>query len=379
MPSSELPVPPSESRSQAIARVDLSAIARNFARLRARAADAEIIAVVKADAYGHGAGPVARRLESEGVGRFAVAVAAEGMALRRAGIASEILLLNASDPSEAALLRAFGLVPAIYDPVQASRFAEATAAFATPLAFHLKIDTGMGRLGFRPEELGGAIEWLKTSRGLRLAGVFTNFASADDPSRPATARQIQVMRDCVAAIAAAGLSPGLVHVSNSAGILGWPDARFDAVRPGLALYGVPPSESGMAESLEPALTLETRVASARRVPAGTPLGYGGQFTTLRESHIAVVPVGYHDGLRRSLAGRAAMLLRGKKAPIVGAISMDLTLLDATAMGVEPGERVVCLGRDGEASISAWDLARAAGTIPWEILCGIGPRVCRVFA
>ncbi|HEY7862671.1 MAG TPA: alanine racemase [Thermoanaerobaculia bacterium] len=359
------------------ARVDLSAIARNYRYLRGRAGDSEVIPVVKADAYGHGAAEVSRRLEREGARRFAVASTEEGLALRRAGICAEILLLNASEPADAARHRAYGLNPALYDPEQAAAFAEACAALLEPLPVFLKVDTGMGRLGFRPEQIASAVAVLRSARGLRLAGVFSNFAASDEPASAATPRQIAALRDVVAQIRGAGLEPGLVHISNSAGVLSWPDARFDAVRPGLALYGVPPTEASDDDALEPALTLETRVLSVRRVPEGTPLGYGSRFTTVRSSTIAVVPLGYHDGIRRGLSGRAAMILRGKKAPIVGAISMDLTLLDATETGVAPGDRVICLGRDGESRVTAWELARAAGTIPWEILCGIGPRVARV--
>jgi alanine racemase len=307
-----------------------------------------------------------------------VASTEEGLALRRAGVTGEVLLLNASDPADAAHHRAYALIPALYDPDQAAAFAQASARLSRPLPIHLKIDTGMGRLGFRPEQVAAAVDLLRASRGLRLAGVFSNLAAADEPASAATPRQIETLRNCVAAIRSAGLDPGLVHLSNSAGILSWPDARFDAVRPGLALYGVPPSGASSDVALEAALTLETRVISVRHVPEGTALGYGGRFTTARSSTIAVVPLGYHDGIRRALSGRAAMILRGKKAPIVGAVSMDLTLLDATETGVAPGERVICLGRDGESRVTAWELARAAGTVPWEIFCGIGPRVPRVY-
>jgi alanine racemase len=361
-----------------VAEVSLAALRHNCRQARELVGPGvAVMAVVKADAYGHGAAAVSRRLENEGARRFAVAATAEGLDLRRAGLSARIHLLNASEPSEAALHRAYGLIPALYDPAQAAAFARATEQLAEPLPVHLKIDTGMGRLGFRPEDLGEAIALLRSARGLRLEGVFTNLAAADEPGSPATPRQLSALRDCLATLRAAGLSPGLVHVSNSAGILSWPDARFDAVRPGLALYGVPPSESLADDALEPAMTLESQVLSVRRVPEGTPLGYGGRFTTERASTIAIVPLGYHDGIRRALSGRAAWLLRGKKAPIVGAVSMDLTLLDATETGVEPGDRVICLGRDGDLRVTAWDLARAAGTIPWEILCGIGPRVPRV--
>jgi alanine racemase len=233
----------------------------------------------------------------------------------------------------------------------------------------------MGRLGFREEEVPELIALLRDAPGLRVAGAFTNFAQADEPSSPATARQLERMRSAIDALRAAGFSPMTVHAANSAALLAHPDSLFDAVRPGLALYGVSPfPESG--EGLEPALTLETRVIAVHDVPAGAALGYGGCFVTRRASRIATIPIGYHDGLRRVISGRGSVLLRGRRAPLVGAVSMDLTLLDATDTGAEAGDRVVCLGTDGSGRVTAWELARAADTIPYEILCGIGPRVPR---
>ncbi len=237
----------------------------------------------------------------------------------------------------------------------------------------------MGRAGIRPEELDRVIGILRNAPGLVLAGTFTNLSRADDPASPDTARQIEALAAAVARLRAAGIAPGLVHVANSAGILGAGASWLDAVRPGLALYGVSPFGEPGDAGLAPAMSVETRVASVRRVPAGTPLGYGGRFVTERDSTIAVLPIGYHDGLRRCMSGNAAVLLRGRRAPVVGAISMDVTLVDATGTGAVRGDRAICLGRDGGESVTAWDLARAAGTIPYEILCGIGPRVERVYA
>jgi alanine racemase len=361
------------------ALVDLDAIAHNYRFLRNRVgAERALFCVVKADAYGHGAGPVARRLAREGASRFAVAIAEEGIALRRAGVEGEILLLNYSDPADVGSHRAFGLVPSLYDMEQVRGFADAAERLSEPLAVHVKLDTGMGRIGFRPEEIPALAELLLRARGLTVAGTFSNLASAEDPRSPATDRQIAVMESAVRALAAAGISPGLVHVANSAGVLLHERAWFDAVRPGLALYGIPPSESaGFAEELRPAMTVETRVMAVKDVPAGTALGYGGRFVTDRAATIAVLPIGYHDGFRRSFSGRVRVLLGGKEVPVVGAVSMDLTLVDATGAGVSRGDRVVCLGATDGLRVSAWDLARAAETIPYEILCGLGARVPRV--
>jgi alanine racemase len=363
-----------------LATIDLGAIARNYRLLRDRVGDGRtVIPVLKADAYGHGAGPVARRLESEGALRFAVAVAEEGVALRRAGVGGEILLLSFSDPADVGMHRAYGLSPALYDLAQARAFADAAASFTHPLPVQVKLDTGMGRIGFRPAELDALTDVLRGARGLRVAGTFSNLASAEDPGSPRTAEQVERLRAGAEALAAAGISPGLLHLANSAGVLLHPGSWLNAVRPGLALYGVSPSGSaGSEDALEPAMGLETRVMAVREVPAGVALGYGGRFVTSRPSAIAVLPIGYHDGFRRSFSGRVRVLLRGKEAPVVGAVSMDLTLVDATGLHARSGERVICLGSDGALRVTAWDLARAADTLPYEILCGIGPRVPRVY-
>jgi alanine racemase len=361
------------------ALIDLDAIARNYRLLHDRVgAGRAVYAVVKANAYGHGATAVARRLEREGADRFAVAGTEEGVALRRAGVGGEVLLLSCAEPEELPRQHAYGLTPTISDLAQAEALLAASRRIAGRLRVQLELDTGMGRAGIRPEELDPLIALWKNSGRTEIAGTFANLSSADDPASPATARQVAVMRECLARMRDAGVSPGLVHVANSAGILAHPDSWFDGVRPGLALYGIAPSDAVDAAGLTPAMTVESRVIGVRRVPAGTPLGYGERFVTSRETTVAVLPIGYHDGFRRSFSGSISVLLRGRKAPVVGSVSMDVTLVDATATGAERGDRVVCLGRDGDDAITAWELARAAGTIPYEILCGLGPRVARVY-
>jgi len=359
------------------ALVDLDAIASNYRFLADRVAPRRLYAVVKADAYGHGAVPVAARLARAGADRFAVANPEEGTALRRGGIAGEILVLSRVDPEDVPRLAAYGLTPTLYDAAQAEGIAAAAKGASVPLPVHLELDTGMGRAGFRPEELDFVVALFRHAPGLRLAGTFANLSRADDPSSPETARQVERLRAAASRLRDAGLAPGLVHAANSAAILGAEPAWLDAVRPGLALYGIAPRGFSEAASLVPAMTLEARVTAVRRVPADTPLGYGGRFVTERPTTIAVLPIGYHDGFRRSFSGRVAVLLGGKRAPVVGAVSMDVTLVDASDAPVRRGDRAVCLGTDGRDTVSAWELADAAGTIPYEILCGIGPRVPRV--
>ncbi len=322
---------------------------------------------------------MAERLANEGADRFAVANTGEGMALRRAGIGGEILLLSHAEPSDLPRQLAYGLTPTLYDRSQAEAVVLASRGLSVPLRVHLELDAGMARAGIRPEELDSVIELLKGAPGVRLAGTFGNLSSADNPASLATGREVRAISACVERIRSAGLSPGLIHVANSAGVLSHPDSWFDAVRPGLALYGISPSPATGATVLVPAMTLETRVVGVRRVPMGTPLGYGGRFVATRDTTVAVLPIGYHDGFRRSFSGRVGVILRGRHVPVVGAVSMDVTLVDATDTGAQRGDRVVCLGRDRDESVTAWDLAGAAGTIPYEILCGIGQRVERVYA
>jgi alanine racemase len=365
--------------SPARAIIDLGAIARNYRFLRNRVGRGRaVIAVVKADAYGHGAAAIARRLAVEGADRFAVAQVEEGVALRRAGVEGEILVLCHAEPSDLPRLRAYGLTPTLYDRHQAEAVILASRSRGERLRVHLELDTGMGRAGIRRDELDAVIALLKEEPAVELAGTFATLSAADDPASPETSRQTASMAECVERLRASGVSPGLVHVANSAGVLAHPESWFDAVRPGLALYGVAPSAEVDSAGLSPAMTVETRVIGVRQVPAGTPLGYGGRFVARRQTAVAVLPIGYHDGFRRSFSGKIGVLLRGSRVPVVGAISMDVTLVDATETGAARGDRVVCLGRDGAEAVTAGDLARAAETIPYEILCGIGPRVVRVY-
>jgi alanine racemase len=368
-----------QPRSGARAVIDLDAIASNFHLLRERVGSRRAFyAVLKADAYGHGAARVARRLEREGADRFAVASTGEGVALRRAGVAGEILLLSHAEPEDLARQRAYGLTPTLYDPDQAEALARESRAFGEPLGVQLELDTGMGRAGLRPEQLDRVGRMLAASPWLRLTGTFANLSCADDPGRRETAQQIAGLVEAATKLRAMGVEPGPLHAANSAGIFAHPESWLDGVRPGLGLYGVDPAEGLSGGGLSPAMRVETRVIAVHEVGAGTPLGYGGRFVTQRPTTVAALPIGYHDGFRRGFSGKAAVLLRGRRAPVVGSVSMDLTLVDATATGAARGDRAVCLGADGAESVTAWELARALDTIPYEILCGFGARVSRVF-
>lgn len=355
-----------------VARVDLGAIAANF-RAIAERTGRRVLAVVKADAYGHGAAAVSRALEAAGADFFCVAIAEEGVELRRAGIRAPILLLNFVDARDAVLHRAFGLTPTLSSLDLIREFGAATAGFGAPLPVHVKFDTGLTRLGLFPEEAGTAAALLASAPGLRVEAVFSHFSHGEDPAHPTRARQAAAARDAFAALRDAGVAFEWTHLANSGASLG-PEPFGDAVRPGILLYGISPR--GASPDVRPALSWETEVIAVKDVAAGVAVGYGGTFTTARASRLAVLPVGYDDGYRRAYSGRVSVLLPAGPAPTVGAISMDLTVCDATDVGAGRGDRVVLLGAGGRGGPTAHDLARAAGTIPYEILCGIGSRVPR---
>ena len=358
------------------ASIDLSAIVRNFQTL-SRTTRARVLSVVKADAYGHGAVRVASALEATGADYFCVAIAEEGVDLRRGGVRSPILLMNSCEARDAAVFRALALTPTLLSVDHAREFAEATRGFSEPLAVHLKIDTGLTRLGILPEEIPSVADVLRTAPGLRVEAALSHFSHGDEPESAALALQDERSREAFAALRAAGVSFGWTHLANSGAAMSGRGIWTEGVRPGLSLYGVSPVESA-GGGLRPALTWTTEVVAVKRVPAGTSVGYGGTFTTARDSSLAVLAIGYDDGYRRSFSGRVPVLLEGGAVPSVGVISMDLTVCDATGIDVQRGDRATLLGTTVRGSVTAHDLARAAGTIPYEILCGIGPRVPRVY-
>jgi len=358
-----------------VARVDLGAIVSNFRAIRERSGR-RVLSVVKANAYGHGAVAVARALEGAGADFLCVAIAEEGIELRRAGIRSPILLLNFADARDVPVHRAFGLTPTLSSLDQIRAFAAATSDFADPLSVHLKIDTGLTRLGILPDETAAAAGVLAAARGLRVEAVFSHFSHGEDPAHPTRERQTTAAHAAFDALRGAGLRFEWTHLANSGAALEGPEHDCDAVRPGLLLYGIPPGAP--VSGIRPALTWETEIVAIKSVGVGVAVGYGGTFVTTRPSRLAVLPIGYDDGYRRSFSSRVPVLLPAGPAPTVGAISMDLTVCDATDAGAALGDRVVLLGSTVRGSVGAHDMARAASTIPYEILCGIGRRVPRKY-
>jgi alanine racemase len=359
------------------AEIDLSALGRNFARLRERAGARRMIGVVKANAYGHGAIAVARALARAGCERLAVAALDEARELVDAGIELPILLLQGvRTPEEAAPALRPGLVPLVCSLETLDSLAAAAELLARPSPIHLKLDTGMGRLGLLPGELEPALERLRRSPRLRLEGVASHLAEADAPDSAETRKQRTRFAELVARVRDAGFDPTWLHLDNSAGIVQGPTPGTTAVRAGIALYGGDPTLDRSAP-FEPVMTLLSRVSHAKQVPAGARIGYGGTYVTPFATRILTLPIGYADGIPRSAAAHFRVGVRGERRPLAGRISMDLTTVDAgpdSRAGV--GDPVLIFGRMDDLEIRVEELADAAGTISYEILVGIGPRVPR---
>lgn len=364
-----------------VAEVSLSALRHNCRRVRELVGPAvAVMAVVKADAYGHGAVAGARAFLEAGAAMLGVSTVEEGAEIRRAGVGAPLVVLGGVFPGEEAAAVGHDLAAAVWSLEGARALAGRARAEGRVARVHLKVNTGMTRLGVDVAEVADVAAALAEIPGLELAGVFSHFASADAVDTASARAQIDRFRAALAALAAAGRAPALVHLANSAAVLTAPAAHFAMVRPGIMLYGYAPAPHLTASArLRPALRLRTAVAQVRRVPTGTPVGYGGTFVTARPSTIAVVPVGYADGYHRLASNRAAVLVRGQRVPVAGRVCMDHTMIDVTDAGdVAPGEPVVLIGRQGEAEIGADELGGWCETISYEMLTAIGRRVRRVY-
>lgn len=382
-----------------VARVDLAALANNFAAIQQYLSTEPgrtppgIIAVVKANAYGHGAAAVALTLEQAGATMLACADIEEGILLRRAGVRVPILVFGALSVSDLDGLFEFALTPTISTPSAARAVQNAAARRATTIGYHLKIDTGMNRLGFRHDNLRRTLPELLASANLRLDAVYTHFASADMPESDVFDRQrvnydaavetVRALLENGATVRGNGASDRptfLRHAANSAATLRDSRVWYDVIRPGLLLYGLVPPPLASTIPLQPVMSLTSRIVAVKGLRPGEGVGYGWRFRADSPRTIAVVPAGYADGLDTRLSGKGVVLIRGKRAPIVGAVSMDMITVDVTDLGdVEPGDEVVLLGRQGDDAwqqIDAREVAAAIGTIPWEIVCRLGTRIER---
>jgi len=371
-----------------VARVDLAALKANFVAIRSylsseagRSAPA-IIGVVKANAYGHGAPRVALALQEAGATMLACADIEEGIVLRQAGVHVPILVFGALSVSDLDGLFEFALTPTISTPGAARAVQAAAERRQTTIAYHLKIDTGMNRLGFRHDNLRRMLPELLASKRLTLDGVYTHFASADMPESSLFGDQRTRFDQALLTVAELGGQPRLRHAANSAAVLRDSRVWFDAVRPGLLLYGIVPPPLASTIDLTPVMSLTSRVVAVKGLRPGEGVGYGWRYQVSEPRSVAVVPAGYADGLDTRLCGRGHVLIRGHRVPIVGAVSMDMLTVDVTnLLEVRPGDEVVILGQQGNESwqrIDAREMAAAIGTIPWEIVCRLGTRIERQY-
>ena len=367
------------------AEVDLNAIRHNVGLLARYVSPAGVMAVVKADGYGHGSVAAAYAALEAGATWLGVALVEEGVELRDAGIDAPILLLSQPPAEAARAVVDAGLTPVVHSLKFVDALAKAAAdAGAEVQPVHLKVDTGMHRIGCSPSEALDLAPAIKKHRELHLQGLLTHFAVADEPDNPFTARQVAVFEAVRKELARLGIRPPLVHAANSAGVLTAPDARYDLVRCGIAVYGIPPAaELDGRLPLKPALSLKARVSYVRDLVAGERLSYGLHYELDVPSTVVTVPVGYADGVPRRLGQVGGeVLIGGRRKPIAGTVTMDQLLVDLgpsdgpDAAAVEIGTEVVLLGRQGDEVISASEWAAKLGTIPYEVCCGIGERVPR---
>lgn len=362
------------------AEVHTGLIQHNVAIVVERVAPAKVWAVVKANAYGHGAVPVAQAALQAGAEGLCVAIVDEGVALRRAGATCPILLLSEQPPEMADLIVGYNLTPTVSTTRGAATLATAAAMADRTVAVHIKIDTGMHRMGVAPNEAVQLAQFIRSYESLSIEGVYTHFAVADEPSHPSNAVQMTRFIECLDALRAVGIEPALVHAANSAAALANPDARFSMVRLGIAMYGLRPGPgvADLCAGLIPAMSLKARVSAVRWVDAGEAVSYGLRTPLEKSSLVATVPLGYADGVPRTLGTTdVKVLVNGVPRRIAGTVTMDQLMIDCGQdSSVTIGDEVVLIGRQGDERVSADDWADALGTIGYEIVCGIGPRVFR---
>ncbi len=367
------------------AEISLGKLRRNYTRVRELAGARKLMAVIKADAYGHGAVAISKCLAGCGVDWFGAATVEEALELREAGIDQPILLLGGLYMSDPAHLAEYRLTPAVSSTARLDTYAECARRYGKPIEFHLKLDTGMGRLGLPPDRLASFLTHYRELEGLRLTGFLTHLASAEDLIAPQNDDQAARFKAGLKMLKKAGIEPEWIHVSNSAALIAGLKFPENLVRVGALFSGYclpilsSASTAKAAAEFEPVLTFKSRVVYLKDVPSSKPLGYSAAFHTRRTSRIATVPVGYADGLSRGLSNRGRAIVRDRYARIVGNISMDLTLLDVTDIpGVDTGDEVILLGSSEHCSIGALEIAQQLGTVPYEVLCSIGKRVPRIY-
>jgi alanine racemase len=360
--------------------IDHESLRWNFRQIRSLVgSQVKILSMVKANGYGHGAPAVARTLASAGSDAFGVAIIEEAIELRRHGITAPILVLTGAYLDQLELFFDHDLMAVVHDADLLQRLEAAVVRRGGNLHVHLKIDTGMGRIGFPAAECDSWLPQIKKLKAIKLEGIFSHFSHAESVEGQYTRKQLEIFHQLVQRLAAEGIAPPLIHLANSAATITLPEAYFNMVRPGLMLYGVYPSPEMVARiSLKPVLSWKTRILQLKSVPSNTSISYGETFITKRDSLIATLPIGYADGYPRLLSNRGQALVGGKRARVAGRVCMDLTMLDVTDIGkIQQGDEVVLLGTQENDAISADEMAAWADTISYEILTSIGARIPRI--
>ena len=371
-----------QNMAHVVAEIDLSALLYNLGQVRkCIRPDCQVLAVVKANAYGHGAVPVARALASADVSMLGVAWVQEGVQLRKAGGRLPILVMGGAMADEMKEVLSYRLTPVVYQSQQVRALEKLAKKKGRKVKVHIKIDSGMGRLGasFKNDLLDLAVG-LRRAPHLVVEGAMTHMAEDGLEHRSFTQQQLGFFNQALALFAREELKIPIRHVANSAITLDLQAAHFNMVRPGIMLYGYLPSKSlAHPVDLRPVMALRTSILHLKKLPAGTSISYGRTFTTQRDSLVATLPVGYADGIPRALSNRGEVLVRSRRAPVVGRVCMDMMMVDLTGYdNVQVGDEVILIGRQGQEAITADDIAQKTGTIAYEILCGIGPRVTRVY-
>ena len=365
------------------AEVDLSCLANNLKSFRRLLPPrVRIMAVIKADGYGHGAYEVSRVALQEGASMLGVASLEEGLELRKKGIKSPILILGYTDPRQNRLLLEYDLTPAISHWEAALSLSQQAVAAGKKVPVHVKLDTGMSRLGLRePAGIISLLEKLSALPGIRLEGLFTHFATADEMEKDFMEEQLEKFKAVIREGEKKGIHIPLKHAANSAAAINFPESHLDMVRIGIGMYGYYPSDEVSREKIKlcPVLSLKSRIVLLKKIPSGTPVSYGRTFTAATETLVAVVPLGYGDGYSRRLSNNGVMLVRGRKVPVIGRVCMDLTMLDVGAVpDVQEGDEVVVYGKQGSQEIWVDQVARQLGTISYELLCNINSRIPRIY-
>jgi alanine racemase len=364
-----------------IAEIDLGALAFNYRQIQRRIPrGVEILGVVKADAYGHGAVPIALRLERLGVKHLGVAMSEEGVELRRGGVKGPILLLGGIYREDIDRVFQYDLTPVVFQKESMQLLTREAQRRGKRVKVHLKVDTGMGRLGIPLRLWPSFLREIGRSPRIDIEGILSHYSMADETRDLFTRKQWEAFQEAVAIAESTGIHFRYKHISNSAGLTAFPSWSGNLVRPGIILYGSYPSpEFRNLIRLKPVMTLKTQIGLLKRVPSGERISYGGTFVTGRESLIATLPIGYADGYRRQLSNQGEVLIRGRRAPVVGRVCMDYLMIDVTAVpGVSSGDEVVLMGKQGRAEITVEEIAEKIGTISYEVFCLIGKRVPRMY-